>query len=284
MYKYSKLALSIGLSLLFLSFFTACKSDDDFAKIDESKDGELELKFENGFEGVGGIVLGATTQQSALGQYHNFSTLKYIISNIELIDENGQVFSYHYNNPDQGAFVINQENARANIVYVQLKDIPQRKYTKLRFGLGIHQSAYLLGHDGQAKFWNEAKQQGMTWSWASGYVFVKLEGKYGQEFPTKPYKNHTGNMGNVTANQTADLYRVIELNLPTNARVSTKVKPSIHIMANLNNFLSGDKKLLLDDTNDDTMGSSPFMVEVTNNLSGMFRVDHVHNDEAPKNN
>ncbi|MDK7675013.1 hypothetical protein QP547_04220 [Weeksella virosa] len=283
MKKYYKLTLSAGLSLLFLSFFTACKSDDDFATIDESKNGQLELKFENGFEGVGGIVLNATTQRSELGQYFNFSTLKYIISNVELIDENGQVFSYHYNNPDKGAFVINQENAKANIVYVQLKDIPQRKYTKLRFGLGINQSAYLMGHDGQAKFWNEAKQQGMTWAWASGYIFAKLEGKYGQEDAVTPYKNHTGNMGNVVANWTADLYRVVELNLPTSARVSSKIKPSIHIMANLNHYLSGEKKLLLDKSNDNAMGSSPYMVDVTNNLSKMFRVDHVHNNEAPQN-
>lgn len=269
------------LSLFFIAFtvlsFSSCGSRDE----DNPQDtipGTLQIKFENGFNNLGDIVLNQTTQTSSQGQKHNFSTLKYIISNITLIDEAGKEFRYNENNPDKGAFIIDQADAVAGIVYLDLNEIPQNNYKKIKFGLGISQNAYLLGQGGQAEFWNRAKQKGMSWSWAAGYVFVKLEGKYGTGSATTEYMNHTGNMGNVKANDTPDLYREITLNLPTTARVNGRIRPSIHILADLNQFLSGEKSLTLNTANAMMMGSSPHLVDVTNNLIKMFKVDHVHND------
>ena len=263
-----------------LTLFTSCNNDDDFSEIKSTETGKIQLKFENGFDNLGGIVLDQTTQTSSNGQKHKLTTLKYIISNITLIDEKGNEFDYHKNDPDKGAFVINQDSAIANVVYLNLDNIPQNKYTKVRFGLGVSQKAYLLGQTGQATFWEKAKKNGVTWSWAAGYVFVKLEGNYGSTSVNLPYINHAGNMGNVAQNNTPNLYREITLNLPTTARVTTKIKPSVHVMADLNQFLSGETKLTLDPSNANAMGSSQHLVNVTDNLSKMFRVDHVHNNES----
>ena len=87
-------------------------------------------------------------------------------------------------------------------------------------------------------------------------------------------------MGNVVANNTADLYREITLNLPTTARVTSKIKPAIHIMADLNQFLSGEKNLTLNTSTENAMGSSQHLINLTDNLTKMFRVDHVHNNES----
>lgn len=269
----------LSLSLIALSFFTfiSCRSNDEDDLSAEAK-GNLQLKFENGFNNLGDIVLNQTTQTSSQGQKHQLSNIKYVISNISLIDENGNEFKYHENNPDKGAFIIDQADAIAGIVYVNLNEIPKNNYKKIKLGLGIGQNAYLLGQDGQAEFWNKAKQKGMSWSWAAGYVFVKLEGKYGINSPDTEFINHTGNMGNVTANGTPDLYREITLNLPTTARVTNQITPSIHILADFNQYLSGEIPLVLNSTNDMMMGSSQHLVNVTDNLTKMFKVDHVHND------
>ncbi len=268
----------LSLFLIAFSFFTfiSCRSNDE----DDSPaaKGNLQLKFENGFTNLGDIVLNQTTQMSSQGQKHQFSNVKYVISNISLIDDNGNEFKYNENNPDKGAFIIDQADAVAGIVYINLNEIPKNNYKKIKLGLGISQNAYLLGQDGQAEFWNKAKQKGMSWSWAAGYVFVKLEGKYGTNSPDTEFMNHTGNMGNVTANGTPDLYREITLNLPTTARVTGQITPSIHILADLNQYLSGETPLVLNSTNDMMMGSSQHLVNVTNNLMKMFKVDHVHND------
>lgn len=269
------------LSLYFIAFtfftFISCRSNDEDDSSAEAK-GNLQLKFENGFTNLGDIVLNQTTQTSSQGQKHQFSNIKYVISNISLIDENGNEFKYHENNPDKGAFIIDQADAIAGIVYVNLNEIPKNNYKKIKLGLGISQNAYLLGQDGQAEFWNKAKQKGISWSWAAGYVFVKLEGKYGINSPDTEFMNHTGNMGNVTANGSPDLYREITLNLPTTARVTNQITPSIHILADLNQYLSGEIPLVLNSTNDMMMGSNQHLVNVTDNLTKMFKVDHVHND------
>ncbi|WP_322970756.1 MbnP family protein [Faecalibacter sp. LW9] len=268
-----------SLFLILVLILSSCSSDDDNSTIvDPSAKGNIQLKFENGFNNLGGIVLNQTTQTSSSGQKHQFSNLQYVISNITLIDEQGNSFDYHKNNPDLGAFIIDQSKAVGNVNYINLTDVPQGKYTKVKFGLGISQDAYLLGQTGQAIFWDKAKDSGLTWSWAAGYIFVKLEGFYGTNELNTPFKNHTGNMGNVNANNTANLYREITLNLPSTARVTGSIKPSIHIIADFNQYLSGSKSLELNDSNHNAMGSSVFLQEVTDNLINMFRVDHVHNN------
>lgn len=270
------------LSLFFIAFtlfiVSSCDSSRDDENPQDTTPGNIQIKFENGFNNLGNIVLNQTVQTSSQGQKHNFSSLKYVVSNITLIDEGGNEIRYNENNPDKGAFIIDQADAVAGVVYLNLDGIPKNNYKKIRFGLGISQKAYLLGQDGQAEFWTKAKQKGMSWSWAAGYVFVKLEGKYGTDSAAKEFMNHTGNMGNTAANNTPDLYREITLNLPIIARVTGKIRPSIHILADLNQFLSGDKALTLTSANDMMMGSSQHLVDVTNNLTKMFKVDHVHND------
>ncbi|AQX08389.1 MbnP family protein [Elizabethkingia ursingii] len=272
-YKFLSL-LFIGITLFILS---SCRNSDN-TETEDTAPGNLQIKFENGFNNLGDIVLGQTAQTSSNGQKHNFTTLKYIVSNIVLIDESGKEFKYNYNNPDKGAFIVDQAEAKAGIVYIDLADIPRNNYKKIRFGLGISQSAYLLGQDGQGIFWQKAKAAGMAWSWAAGYIFTKLEGNYGSATPDTKFMNHCGNMGNTSANNTADLYREITLDLPMTARVTKNIKPSIHILADLNQYLSGQASLNLNKDNEMAMGSNQHLVNVTNNLTKMFRVDHVHND------
>nr|WP_199162375.1 MbnP family protein [Elizabethkingia sp. ASV34] len=272
-YKLLSLLL-IGITLFILS---SCRNSDS-TETEDTTPGNLQIKFENGFNNLGDIVLGQTAQTSSGRQKHNFTTLKYIVSNIVLIDESGKEFKYNYNNPDKGAFIVDQAEAKAGIVYIDLADIPRNNYKKIRFGLGISQSAYLLGQDGQGIFWQKAKTAGMAWSWAAGYIFTKLEGNYGSATPDTKFMNHCGNMGNTSANNTADLYREITLDLPMTARVTKNIKPSIHILADLNQYLSGQASLNLNKDNEMAMGSNQHLVNVTNNLTKMFRVDHVHND------
>ena len=269
------------LSLFLIAFtvitFSSCSNNDD-EEIQNIEPGNIQIKFENGFNTLGDIVLNQTTQTSSNGQKHQFTTLKYIISNIILIDENGNEFKYNYNNPDKGAFIINQADAKGGIVYANLKEIPKGNYRKIKLGLGISPTAYLIGQDGQGIFWEKAKQEGMAWSWSAGYIFAKLEGKYGATSADTEFMNHTGNMGDTTINGTADLYREVVLDLPTTARVSKEITPSIHILADFNQYLSGQTALTLTQANQMAMGSSPHLVSVSNNLIQMFKVDHVHND------
>lgn len=267
-------------TLCFIAFIllniSSCRTADE-DQMDASP-GSLQIKFENGFRNLGNIVLNKTVQTSSSGQKHQFSTLKYIVSGIILIQENGSEFKYHSNDPDKGAFIVDQEQATGGVIYLQLNDIPKGNYKKIRFGLGVSPQAYLLGQNGQGEFWAKAKSAGMAWSWAAGYIFIKVEGKYGTTAPITEFINHAGNMGDTEANGTPNLYREITLELPTTARVSRNMTPSVHILADLNQYLSGQTAILLNAENDNAMGSSPHLVKVADNWSKMFNVDHVHND------
>ena len=116
--------LFIGITLFTLS---SCRNSDS-TETEDTTPGNLQIKFENGFNNLGDIVLGQTAQTSSGGQKHNFTTLKYIVSNIVLIDESGKEFKYNYNNPDKGAFIVDQAEAKAGIVYIDLADIPRNNY------------------------------------------------------------------------------------------------------------------------------------------------------------
>ncbi|MBB6371710.1 MbnP family protein [Chryseobacterium shigense] len=127
-YKFLSL-LCIAITLFTLS---SCRNTDNDDPQDTTS-GSLQLKFENGFSNLGDIVLNQTVQTSVAGQKHTFSTLKYVISNIALIDENGNEFKYNENNPDKGAFIIDQADAVAGIIYIDLNGIPKNNYKKIRY-------------------------------------------------------------------------------------------------------------------------------------------------------
>ncbi len=266
--KFLRIPIVVIYSLLLLN----CSSDDAGEQW-----GPVQIKFENRFEGLSPIILNNTIQTSSNGQKHRFSALKYIVSNFTLTQSNGETFTYHLNDPDKGAFVVDQNDAVINEVTFDLDSIPAGTYTKVKFGLGISQDAYLLGGESQGEFWAEASDEGMTWAWAAGYIFVKLEGVYGDALNTN-FLNHTGNMGNVSENGTPNLYREIEINFPTPMEVSSQAFPAIHFIADLNQYLSGETDLILNSTNHEDMGSSEHLVDVTNNLSHMFSVSHIHNN------
>lgn len=272
--RLTKYLLALGISGFLM--LTGCSSDDENSSSTQEEWGQIQLKFENQFKDLSPIILNQTIQTSSNGQKHMFSKLQYIVSNINLINQSGQEFKYHFNNLDKGAFIIDQGNAVLNEITVSLDSIPAGNYTQIKFGLGISPDAYLLGLDHQGQFWAQASNAGMTWSWAAGYVFSVLEGKYGTESPDVNFSSHSGNMGDVLANGTPNLYREIQLSFPVTMEVSAQRYPAIHILADLNQFLSGETPILLDNSNQDAMGSSEHLVNVTNNLRKMFSIDHIH--------
>ena len=266
------------LKHLFIGFVTlisilSCSGEDI-----EAGNGNLTLEFENGFGNLGTIVLDNTTQTSSNNQKHKFTTLKYIISNVVLTKEDGSEVKYNYNNPDLGAFIIDQADAEGGIVDIPLFNIPVANYTKIKFGLGISPTAYLLGETGQADFLTKANSKELFWTWASGYIFMKLEGKYGTSTADTNFANHVGNVGDTTTNGNPNMYREISLNLPVSAKVRTDITPDIHLKVDFNKFLDGATPITLSGSNDDLMGHSSGLITVIDNLTAAFSVDHVHND------
>lgn len=260
---------------IILSLVISCNRDEE-PKIGANDKNSVTLKFENIFKGQAMYGLSGVYTSSS-SQKHKFSTLKYIVSDVVLIKSDGTEVKYHYQNPDKGAYIVDQSENAITHNFV-LEDIPAGDYKQVKFGLGISPDAFILGQEKQALFWDKAKTNGMSWSWASGYKFVNFEGTYSDNLD-KNFKIHIGNIGNPQQNDTPNVYQVITLKFPQVAKVRKAIAPQIHIMADINQFLSGKNKVILSDNNANAMNPNKATVkETAENLSHMFSVDHIHNN------
>ena len=283
--KYFLLAL-LGTAL------TSCSSDDN-----NSVANNVTLEFNNTFENTS-IVLGganstsATATTSANGQLHHFSELKYVISNIRLVKNDGTEIPYNINDLDKGATVIDQ--SRPETLRYILNNIPAGTYMQIKFGLGIKTE---LNNLNQVRFPNfyataGANNTEMMWEWGAGYRFTKIEGFYDTDHKTMSI--HTGSTvegteGNYT--QGVDAYRDITLNLSTNAVVGSNA-PKIKIKADFNALLSGKINTItlstgtgMGDNATPNIHTAAQMVKFVDNLggngtsdiTGMFSISNVEN-------
>lgn len=92
--------------------------------------------------------------------------LKYYISHVTLIHANGSQW-------DAGNF--NLINAQ-NVEDISINGIPAGNYTGMTFLLGVDSlNNHTLNHDEPALDPN----LGMSWSWSTGYIFIRVKGTHG---------------------------------------------------------------------------------------------------------
>ncbi|MDN3666774.1 MbnP family protein [Algibacter miyuki] len=283
---------------LFLSLITlaivSC-SDDDVPVANN-----VTLEFNNTF-GDSTIILGdatstdATVNTSTAGQVHHFEELKYVISNIRLVNAEGIEIPYNVNNLDTGATVIDQSKEET-LQYV-LSNIPSTEYTQIKFGLGVKTELNTLDEVSFPNFYaaTGANDTEMHWEWGTGYRFTKIEGFYGDDNLELSFHSGStveGTQGDEsTYTQGVDAYRNIILDLPTNAMVGNSA-PKIIIKADFNAFLSGaSNTVTLVSTTNITNNATPsahtatemmkFVDNIggngTTDLTGMFSITAVEN-------
>ncbi|MEK6494864.1 MbnP family protein [Myroides odoratimimus] len=218
----------------------SCSNDDSNAVANT-----VTLEFTNTFKDKV-IVLGdassssATINISAEGQEHQFSELKYVISNIRLIKNDGKEIPYHVNDLDKGATVVNQ--AKTETLNYLLTNIPRGEYKQIKFGLGVRSDLNVLDQIKFPIFYANAgaNDTEMMWEWGTGYRFTKIEGFYDAD--KKQMSIHTGSTlddgDNGELIQGVDAYREVVLNLPTHAVVGSSA-PTIKIKADFDKLLTG---------------------------------------------
>ncbi len=263
------------ISLVMIS----CSKSEDVAN-------NVNLHFNNTFKNTT-IVLGgaespaATTNTSANGQVHQFSELKYVISNIRLIKADGTEIPYHVNDLDKGATVVNQ--AKLSSLDYTLADIPVGEYKQLKFGFGVKQELNTLDQFRFPVFYAAAgaNDTEMMWQWATGYRFAKLEGFY--ESNHQKFTIHTGSTLNGKSGQPdtyvqgIDAYRDITLDLNTRLVVGGN-HPEITIKADFDKLFSGNNKIIIDEkyeTAPQQHEGMEVMVTYVNNLGGDGKEDRV---------
>ncbi len=285
-----KYLLLTAISIVFIS----CSKDDIPVA------NNVTLEFNNTF-GENTIILGnasstsASVNTSESGQVHHFSELKYVISNIRLINTDGIEIPYNVNNLDTGATIIDQSKP-TSLNYV-LSNIPSDEYKQIKFGLGVRSDLNTLDQVSFPDFYEAAgaNDTEMMWEWGTGYRFTKIEGFYDAD--NKEMSIHSGstvegtNGDPSTYTQGVDAYREITLNLATNAVVGNKA-PKIRIKADFDNLLSGKTNTItlttgtgMSDNATPNVHTAVQMVKFVDNLggdgttdtTGMFSITSVEN-------
>lgn len=247
----------------------SCTND---SKDTATGNGNLSVEFDNVY-GEANLILNTQSNITSQNETLKISAVKYIVSNIVLTKEDGSTFTYP---KSQSYFIVDESDEESQTL--DLTGIPAGNYTKIKFGIGVDQAQYDLGVTGAGNFWTQAQNEGMEWDWTAGYKYVLFEGL----FTSATVASETSFMVHTGKQPGAYNYTEVTLDFPNSAQVRNNVTPDVHIFADVSKIIDGTHKVSLTANNGMGMGAMIMGGEnlslITQNLSGMFTVNHVHND------
>jgi len=126
----------------------------------------IRLNFHH-FVGKDSLVLDDSIYFNSLNQPFTITKFNYYIGQIRLVKTDGkQVVINNY-------FLISEDEGKANSKKIELKKIPSGEYSSIEFILGVDSLHNCSGAQSGALDPINA----MFWTWNTGYIFMKLEGK-----------------------------------------------------------------------------------------------------------
>lgn len=265
------------LSILLISFtFVSCHKEE-LDSIDPNAKNSVSIEFDNRV-GDQKMVLGTTPYKNGSGETFSLTTFNYFVSNIALKKEDGTVVNF----PNQ-YFLVRQADARTQTI--QLTDVPAGNYGELSFMIGVDSLKSVGGAGDRTGVLDPTSygEDGMYWSWNSGYLFMKMEGTSAAVPATANIDHkfwlHVGGYGggwNGSA-KTVNNLRTVTLPITNQATVRGNVAPVIHLFVDGLKLLDGPNKISLAATNSVHMPAAA--TPLADNGKTMFQIDHVHNDK-----
>lgn len=243
-----------------LTLLTSCNSDDNSTEV-SLETSNVVVTFDNRISENQDLSLGNSIFITQSGETITTNTLKYIVSNIQLIKDDGTVFSYPR---EDSYFIINEQNQSS--LQLNLTEIPVGNYTHITFGIGVDPTEYPI-ESGALNFIPQAQEEDMIWNWAAGYIFIKFEGTFipQNSLQSDTFTIHVGSHG---AN--LDNYKTVTLPLQTAINVSTGNTANIQITSYIATILDATHQIRLENTSDIQVDpvNAP---KIAKNLESVFR-------------
>lgn len=237
---------------------SACEKNEEESTLTST--GEMELKIDHKW--------GDASQSFLLNQYFvnpqnsdsvNFTKLNYYISNVKLKLMDGSYWkaenSYH---------LIQLEEQ--SLIKITLQNIPKNDYVGIAFTLGVDSTRNVSG--AQTGALDPANE--MFWSWNTGYIFVKAEGK-SPEAPAENNQRFAYHLGGFSGDKNAIQNLQFEFN--QNLSVQPQAKPSVHLHLEVSSLWGSDFSTA-NDFKIHMPGAKA--VDFTSNFANGFTLDHVH--------
>lgn len=238
----------------------ACKKDHQEVEIKEK--GTFTLEFENTVSGKP-LVLNSQNYINGHGDSYTISVFKYYVSNVKLSKADGSIF----NIPESYILV---DASKPSSSFIKMADIPAGDYTSISYTIGVDKDRNLAGAQTGAL----DPALGMFWTWNSGYIFVKLEGKSPQSTATdKSLTFHIG--GIVDPNNTIRTFSA-SFNAANPLRVRKDKMPQVHFKVDAGSLFNGKQNINFTDLNF-TMGGAKSVIIADNYAGSLFQLDHIHN-------
>jgi hypothetical protein len=191
--------VAVSLSIL-LTTTTRCKP--------KAKGANVTVNFVAKANGKTVVIGDGSTYNNALGQSFNLSVLRYYLHNFKLQSDNGNTIAL-----DKYILV---DHAIAAKTKIDLGAVPAGNYTSWTMDAGVDNVNNSSGtQDGDLD-----PGKGMFWTWNSGYIFFKHEGKWNG---SQPLLFHMGN----------NACNVPAINLPMDNMIIDGVDRKLNVILNL---------------------------------------------------
>jgi hypothetical protein len=240
-----------GIAVLSL---TACKKEESST---HDGNGTVEIEFDHQI-GENSLVMG--TEGYTFGENMNvkINTVKYYISNVVLTEEDGTELviedSYHL-----------VDASKEESLLFRLEDVPSGTYDKISFMVGVDAPRNTEGAQEGAL----DPANGMFWSWNSGYIFLKLEGSYGET--DEDFSYHIGGFEGEHASQ----QQVNIMLHGSSLGVHDDELSTVHTIVNLEEFFKNPTEWNIVDQPVMTMPGMHAKT-ISDNYADMFTVHHLH--------
>lgn len=265
-------AACIALSSVII--MTSCKKEKT-ALGNNNELATLSVEFDN-IVGGQNLQLNTGSYENSKGETFSVSNLQYFISNIKVTNTDGEVYTVPQ---DSSYFLIKESDVNTRFAKVS---VPVGDYSKVEFTVGVDSLRSTMDISERTGVLDPSgsMEDGMYWSWNSGYIFFKLEG-ISPEAPVDPsgqhkFRYHIGGFGGYDAPTINNIKTIsIDLNTGGIAKVRTGREANVHLMADILKVFDGETQLSI--AENPTVMFSAFSVNIANNYAGMFRHDHTEN-------
>jgi hypothetical protein len=222
----------------------------------------MRISFNN-VVGASPLVLGAPYQYVNLnGDSFLVSAYKYYISNISFTDAQNNTWS-----EPESYHLVDASNPAS--LMLTINGVPYGNYTSMHFMIGVDSARNISGAQTGAL----DPANGMFWTWNTGYIMAKVEGKSPQSGgPANSIMFHVAGYDGPYATQ-----REVTLSFgATSAQVSSSVSPVVHINSDVQQWFQSPD--LIDFSLTYAVSSSGMAAwRIANNYVDMFSVTGVDN-------
>lgn len=189
------------------------------------------------------------TYRNAFGETFTVRNFRYYISHIQLVDSTGRLYETR-----DSCYLVDAADSASHYVTVQASG----PVKTLRFLLGVDSSKNASGVQSGAL--DPAK--GMFWTWNSGYIMAKLEGK--SPASTAPGQNFTYHIGGYRPGQETARWITLPLDSTSSGNLVT-------IAANILQWFSGKAAITIA-VHPVCHEPGPLAVQLADNYATMFTV------------